>query len=114
MSSPLTGAPQGDWMTKPANPFRYFNSSPQVIRLVVMMYVKHHPSLRNVEERKADVRSGVANVRIPARRQRQRLARVRRGGRSSHPGPPRQLGRCFVDLRGWRAPRVRSHGAPSR
>ena len=27
-------------MTKPANPFRYFNSSPEVIRLVVMMYVK--------------------------------------------------------------------------
>ena len=26
-------------MTRPANPFRYFNSSPEVIRLVVMMYV---------------------------------------------------------------------------
>ena len=25
---------------KPASPFRYFNSSPEVIRLVVMMYVK--------------------------------------------------------------------------
>jgi putative transposase len=34
-------------MTKPANPFRYFNSSPEVIRLVVMMYVKVPLSLRN-------------------------------------------------------------------
>ena len=33
-----------------ANPFRYFNSSPEVIRLVVMMYVKYPLSLRNVED----------------------------------------------------------------
>ena len=32
-----------------ASPFRYFNSSPEVIRLVVMMYVKYPLSLRNVE-----------------------------------------------------------------
>ena len=32
------------------SPFRYFNSSPEVIRLVVMMYVKHPLSLRNVED----------------------------------------------------------------
>lgn len=25
---------------KPASPFRYFNSSPEVIRLVVMLYVR--------------------------------------------------------------------------
>ena len=35
---------------KPPSPFRYFNSSPEVIRLVVMMYVKYPPSLRNVED----------------------------------------------------------------
>ena len=35
---------------KPASPFRYFNSSPEVIRLVVMMYVRFPPSLRNVED----------------------------------------------------------------
>jgi len=35
---------------KPQSPFRYFNSSPAVIRLVVMMYVKHPLSLRNVED----------------------------------------------------------------
>jgi transposase-like protein len=33
---------------KPASPFRYFNSSPEVIRLVVMMYVRFPLSLRNV------------------------------------------------------------------
>ncbi|WP_091741329.1 IS6 family transposase [Phenylobacterium immobile] len=37
-------------MAEPKNPFRYFNSSPEVIRLVVMMYVKYPLSLRNVED----------------------------------------------------------------
>ena len=32
--------------SKSANPFRYFNSSPEVIRLVVMMYVRFPLSLR--------------------------------------------------------------------
>lgn len=35
---------------KPASPFRYFSSSPEVIRLVVMMYVRFPLSLRNVED----------------------------------------------------------------
>ena len=34
----------------PPSPFRYFNSSPEVIRLVVMMYVRFPLSLRNVED----------------------------------------------------------------
>jgi putative transposase len=33
-----------------SDPFRYFNSSPEVVRLVVMMYVKYPLSLRNVED----------------------------------------------------------------
>jgi putative transposase len=33
-----------------SNPFRYFNSSPEVIRLAVMMYVRYPLSLRNVED----------------------------------------------------------------
>ena len=37
-------------MSKPKNPFRYFNSSLEVIRLVVMMYVRFPLSLRNVED----------------------------------------------------------------
>ncbi len=35
---------------KPASPFRCFNSSPEVIRLVVLMYVWFVLSLRNVED----------------------------------------------------------------
>ena len=32
------------------NPIRYFNSSPEVIRLAVMMYVRYPLSLRQVED----------------------------------------------------------------
>ena len=35
---------------KSASPFRYFHSSPEVIRLVVMMYVRFPLSLRDVED----------------------------------------------------------------
>src|SRR3954466_14759625 len=34
----------------PASPFRYFYSSPEVIRLAVLLYVKYPLSLRNVED----------------------------------------------------------------
>jgi putative transposase len=34
----------------PPGPFRRFNSSPEVIRLVVLMYVRFPLSLRNVED----------------------------------------------------------------
>lgn len=44
---------------KPVSPFRYFNSSPEVIWLVVMMCVRFPLSLRNVEdlliERRIDI-----------------------------------------------------------
>ena len=33
-----------------ANPFRYFRTSPEIIRLAVMMYVRFPLSLRNVED----------------------------------------------------------------
>lgn len=35
---------------KPDNPFRWFDSSPEVIQLVVMMYVRYPLSLRQVED----------------------------------------------------------------
>jgi len=38
------------WMSQSDNPFRYFNSSPEVIRLVVMLYVRFPLSLRNAED----------------------------------------------------------------
>ena len=37
-------------MTASKSPFRYFNSSPEIIRLAVMMYVRYSLSLRNVED----------------------------------------------------------------
>ena len=38
-------------MSNPVNnPFRYFNSSSEVIRLVEIMYVRYPLSLRNVED----------------------------------------------------------------
>ena len=36
-------------MTKPS-PFRYFKTSPAIIRLAVMMYIRFPLSLRNVED----------------------------------------------------------------
>jgi transposase-like protein len=38
-------------MSKPS-PFRYFKTSPEIIRLAVMMYVRFPLSLRNVEDRR--------------------------------------------------------------
>jgi putative transposase len=32
------------------NPFKYFKTSPEIIRLAVMMYIRFPLSLRNVEE----------------------------------------------------------------
>jgi len=32
------------------NPFRYFKTSPEIIRLAVMMYIHFPLSLRNVED----------------------------------------------------------------
>jgi len=37
-------------MTKAPNPFRWFDLSPEVIRLVVLMYGRYPLSLRNVED----------------------------------------------------------------
>jgi putative transposase len=37
-------------MSKSANPFRYFNSSPEVIREAVRLYMKYPLSLRDVED----------------------------------------------------------------
>jgi len=37
-------------MANPPSPFRYFKTSPEIIRLAVMMYVRFPLSLRNVED----------------------------------------------------------------
>jgi putative transposase len=36
-------------MTK-RGPFKYFKTSPEIIRLAVMLYIRFLPSLRNVED----------------------------------------------------------------
>ena len=41
----------------PASPFRYFNSSPEVIRLVVMMYVRFPLSAIAAQRRGIAVRA---------------------------------------------------------
>ena len=41
------------------NPFRYFNSSPEIIRLTVMMYVRYPLSLRQVEDLLSDQDQGI-------------------------------------------------------
>jgi len=51
---------------KPASPFRYFNSSPEIIRLAVLMYIRFPLSLRNVEdllfERGVDIGHGTERM----------------------------------------------------
>ena len=49
-----------------SNPFRYFNSSPEVIRLVVMMYVRYPLSLRNVADLLAERGIDISSSRHPA------------------------------------------------
>lgn len=51
---------------KPASPFGYFSSSPEIILLAVMLYVRFPLSLRNVEdllfERGIDVCHGTVRL----------------------------------------------------
>jgi len=49
------------------NPFRCFNSSPEVIRLAVMMYIRYLLSLRQVEEalsNKPGWQGGATGIRL--------------------------------------------------
>ena len=51
------------------NLFRWFDSSPEVIRLVVLMYVKYALSLRNVEyllAERCQVDCGSAQLGLPS------------------------------------------------
>ena len=47
-----------------SNPFRYFNSSPEVIRLVVMMYVRYPLSPRNVEDLMSERRIDISHETV--------------------------------------------------
>ena len=52
-------------MTK-RSPFRYFKTSPEIVRLAVMLYVRFRLSLRNVEdllhERGIEINQGVGKT----------------------------------------------------
>jgi putative transposase len=47
-----------------SDPFRYFNSSPEVIRLVVMIYVRYLLSLRKVEDLLAERGINISHERV--------------------------------------------------
>lgn len=59
---------------KPASPFRYFNSSPEVIRQVVTMYVRFPLSLRHIEDVLIDRGIDICTGRL--RRQSRRSAAI--------------------------------------
>ncbi len=69
------------------NAFRYFNSSPEVIRLAVMLYVRFPLSLRQVEdllhERGIDVSYETGNCHINRVTGIVRLNRLERGRKVS-------------------------------
>jgi putative transposase len=46
------------------NPFKYFNSSPEVIRIAVLMYVKYPLSLRNVGDLLAERGIGICHETV--------------------------------------------------
>ena len=67
-------------MLEPSAPCRYFNSSPEVIHLVVMMYARYPLSLRNVEDLLAERGINISHETI--RFWCNRFGRCSRGNRS--------------------------------
>ncbi len=47
------------------NPFRYFNSSPEVTRLTVMLYIRYPLSLRQVEDRLCQTNANQVEIVTP-------------------------------------------------
>jgi putative transposase len=71
-----------------SNPFRYFNSSPEVIRLVVMMSVRYPLSLRNV--RAVDHEGEVLEAVVTARRDKAAALKLLKRIMKKY-GPPRSV-----------------------
>jgi hypothetical protein len=46
------------------NPFRYFNSSPEIIRLTVMMYIRYPLPLRQVEDLLFECRIDICHATV--------------------------------------------------
>ena len=73
-------------MALSTNPFRYFHSWPEVIRLVVMMYVKYPLSLRNGPLSLSDTRRSEAEPNRKLHWVRPRRSRVYRHAPSAISG----------------------------
>ena len=59
------------------NPFRYFNSSPEVIRLTVMMYIRYPLSLWERQECGRWLNNRAENSHQPFRRRERAMAKFR-------------------------------------
>jgi len=74
ISSPLTRPPLLPAMAKSENPFRWFDSSPEVIQLVVMLYVRYPLSLRNVEDLAFERGIDICHLWTPHRAQAEKVS----------------------------------------
>lgn len=65
-------------MTKPS-PFRYFKTSPEIIRMAVMLYVRFPLSLRSVEDllHERGINNRAENSHLPFRRRERAMLRFR-------------------------------------
>jgi len=61
-------------MAKSENPFRWFDSSPEVIQLVVMLYVRYPLSLRNVEDLAFERGIDICHLWTPHRAQAEKVS----------------------------------------
>jgi putative transposase len=102
------------------NPFRYFHSSPDVIRLVVMMYVRYPLSLRNVEDLLAERGIDISHETVrfwwsrfgpmfAAEIRKRRIAQMR-----GYPQWRWHLDDVFVKVHRWRGPFDRRGSAQPR
>ena len=94
------------------NPFRYFNSLPEVIRLAVMMYVRFPLSLRQVEdllsERGIDICHETARYwwnrfgpLFAAEIRKRRVQLVNGGAKLVHPGGAKLVHLTLCGTRCW-------------
>ena len=78
---------------RPANPFRYFKTSPEVIRLAVLMYVRFPLSLRNVEDLLFERGIDLCHETVKkALKRHGRAEKIVTDGLRSYPAAMRQLG----------------------
>ena len=93
--------PRKKTLKQPPNLFRCFDSSPEVIRLVIMMYVEYPLSLRNVEDLRYCQRkcSGAGSASAASRSEAAVVAFQEKTGETRQPGslPMSQKAQCEVN-----------------